>query len=150
MRFEKSDEDIVCVSAVRTPFGRFGGSLRDMDIYDLGAMVMKEVMDRVNIDPALIGEVWWGIGDTTNTKDPYTPVVARQSLLKAGIPPETPSVSFDQACTSAMTAAMFGTRSVKSGSCRCGVGGRRHKFQHRSFSLAGNPLGRQTAYLLSC
>ena len=60
--------------------------MRDIDIYDLGALVMKEAMGRVSIDPALIGEVWWGIGDTTNTKDPYTPVVARQSLLKAGIP----------------------------------------------------------------
>ena len=89
-------------------------------------LIMKEAMDRVSIDPALIGEVWWGIGDTTNTKDPYTPVVARQSLLKAGIPAETPSVSFDQACTSAMTAAMFGTRSVKSGMRRCGIDGRRH------------------------
>src|SRR3989339_523918 len=113
MRFEKSDENMVCVSAVRTPFGRFGGSLRDIDIFDLGALIMKEAMDRVKMNPSLIGEVWWGIGDTTNTKDPYTPVVARQSLIKAGIPPETPSVSFDQACISAMTAAMFGMRSVK-------------------------------------
>jgi acetyl-CoA acetyltransferase len=60
MRFEKSDEDIVCVSAVRTPFGRFGGSMRDIDIYDLGALIMKEAMERIHIDPALIGEVWWG------------------------------------------------------------------------------------------
>jgi len=113
MKLVKKDDDLVCVSAVRTPFGRFGGSLRDMDIYDLGATIMKEVIDRIKIDPSFIGEVWWGVGDTTNTKDPYTPVVARQSLLKAGLSPETPSVSFDQACISAMTAAMLGTRSVK-------------------------------------
>jgi len=81
MRFEKSDEDIVCVSAARTPFGRFGGSLREIDVYDLGAVIMKEAIDRAGIEPSLIGEVWWGVGDTTNTKDPYTPVVARQSLL---------------------------------------------------------------------
>ncbi len=137
MRFEKSDEDIVCVSAVRTPFGRFGGSMRDIDIYDLGALVMKEAMGRVSIDPALIGEVWWGIGDTTNTKDPYTPVVARQSLLKAGIPAETPSVSFDQACTSAMTAAMFGTRSVKSGMADAVLTGGATSFSTVPFLLRG-------------
>ena len=137
MKFNKSDEDIVCVSAVRTPFGRFGGSMRDIDIYDLGALIMKEAMGRVHIDPALIGEVWWGIGDTTNTKDPYTPVVARQSLLKAGIPAETPSVSFDQACTSAMTAAMFGTRSVKSGMTDAVLTGGATSFSTVPFLLRG-------------
>jgi acetyl-CoA C-acetyltransferase len=137
MEFVKSDEDIVCVSAVRTPFGRFGGSMRDMDIYDLGALIMKEAMDRVHIDPALIGEVLWGIGDTTNTKDPYTPVVARQNLLKAGIPAETPSVSFDQACTSAMTAAMFGTRSVKLGSANAVLTGGATSFSTVPFLLRG-------------
>ncbi|MDA8124920.1 MAG: thiolase family protein [Deltaproteobacteria bacterium] len=137
MKFAKSDEDIVCVSAVRTPFGRFGGSMRDIDIYDLGALIMKEAMARVSIDPALIGEVWWGIGDTTNTKDPYTPVVARQSLLKAGIPAETPSVSFDQACTSAMTAALYGTRSVKAGSADVVLAGGATSFSTVPFLLRG-------------
>lgn len=137
MRFEKSDDDLVCVSAVRTPFGRFGGSLRDIDIFDLSAVIMKEAIDRVNMDPSLIGEIWWGIGDTTNTKDPYTPVVARQSLLKAGIPPETPSVSFDQACISSMTAAMFGTRSVKSGNADVVLTGGATSFSTVPFLLRG-------------
>jgi acetyl-CoA C-acetyltransferase len=113
MKWKNNGNDLVCVSAVRTPFGRFGGSLKDIDIYDLSAIIMKEAIERIGLDPSFIGEVWWGTGDTTNTKDPYTPVVARQSLLKAGISPETPSVSFDQACISAMTAAMFGTRSIR-------------------------------------
>lgn len=112
MNFQKSKDDVVCVSAVRTPFGRFGGSLRDFDIYDLGAVAMKNAMERIKIAPAIIDEVWWGNGDTSNTKDPYTPVVARQTMLKAGIPPEKPSVAFDQACISAMNAAKYGLRSI--------------------------------------
>ncbi len=112
MGFQKSKDDIVCVSAVRTPFGRFGGSLRDIDIYDLGAVAMKNCMERISLDPELIDEVWWGNGDTTNTKDPYTPVVARQTMLKAGIHAETPSVTYDQACISAMTTVKYGSRSV--------------------------------------
>jgi acetyl-CoA C-acetyltransferase len=115
MTFDKRKDDLVCVSAVRTPFGRFGGSLRDIDIYDLGAVAMKHAMGRVGLDPACIDEVWWGNGDTTNTKDPYTPVVARQTLLKADIPPETASVSFDQACISAMSAVAYGGRSIRLG-----------------------------------
>ena len=124
MDFEKSKEDIVCVSAVRTPFGRFGGSLRDIDIFDLGAIVMKHAMERINLSPESIDEVWWGNGDTTNTKDPYTPVVARQTMMKAGIPPERPSVSFDQACVSAMNAVMYAARSIQLGEAEiCLTGG---------------------------
>ncbi|MEN6465296.1 MAG: thiolase family protein, partial [Syntrophaceae bacterium] len=44
MSFKKNSNDIVCVSAVRTPFGRFGGSLKDIDNYDLGAIPMKNAM----------------------------------------------------------------------------------------------------------
>ena len=115
MSFQKSKDDIVCVSAVRTPFGRFGGSMRDIDIYDLGAIAMKNAMERVSMAPNLIDEVWWGSGDTTNCKDPYTPVVARQTMLKAGIAPETPSIAYDQACTSAMSTVKYGARSIRLG-----------------------------------
>lgn len=113
MSFPKSRDDIVCVSAVRTPFGRFGGSLKDIDIYDLGAVAMENSMKRISLAPELIDEVWWGNGDTSSTKDPYTPVVARQTMLKSGIPPERPSVAFDQACISAMDAAKYGARSIQ-------------------------------------
>ena len=67
--------------------------------------MMKNALERINLDPGKIDEVWRGNGDTTNTKDPYTPVVARQAMLKAGIPAEKPSVAFDQACISGMDAA---------------------------------------------
>lgn len=113
MTFQKQKDDIVVVSAVRTPYGRFGGSLKDIDIYDLGAIAMLNALERIDLDPALIDEVWWGCGDTTNCKDPYTPVIARQSMLKAGIPPETPSLYFDQACTTAMTSVKYGARSIR-------------------------------------
>ncbi len=113
MTFQKNKEDIVVVSAVRTPFGKFGGSMRDIDIYDLGAIAMQNALKRIDLPPEKINEVWWGCGDTTNCKDPYTPVVARQSMLKARIPAETPSLYFDQACTSAMTSVKYGARSIR-------------------------------------
>ncbi|MCX7817458.1 MAG: thiolase family protein [Syntrophales bacterium] len=136
-KFEKNREDIVCVSAVRTPFGRFGGSLRDVDIYDLGAVAMSKVMERVNLEPALIDEIWWGNGDTTNAKDPYTPVIARQSMLKAGIPPETPSVTFDQACISGMTAALYAFRSIRGGYAEVVMAGGSTSFSTVPFLLRG-------------
>ncbi len=137
MKFKKSKDDIVCVSAVRTPFGKFGGSLRDIDIFDLGAVAMKSAMDRINLNPELVDEVWWGNGDTTNTKDPYTPVVARQTMLKAGISPETPSVPFDQACTSAMTTVKYGSRSIQLGDADIVMTGGSTSFSTVPFLLRG-------------
>ena len=51
--------DIVMVSAGRTPFGRYGGSLKDLDYFDLGAIPMREVLERVNLEPKVVDEVFW-------------------------------------------------------------------------------------------
>ncbi|MCK9264947.1 MAG: thiolase family protein [Deltaproteobacteria bacterium] len=135
--FKKSKDDLVCVSAVRTPFGKFGGSLKNIDIYDLGAIAMKNSLERIKLDPEMIDEAWWGIGDTSSTKDPYTPVVARQSMLKAGIPAEKPSVSFDQACISAMDAAKYGIRSIQLGEAEIIIAGGATSFSTIPFLLRG-------------
>jgi acetyl-CoA C-acetyltransferase len=74
---------------------------------------MKEVLARVKLDGGVVDEIFWGVGDTSCCKDPYTPVVARQSLLKAGLPPETLSCSLDKACVSAMSAANYGCRTIR-------------------------------------
>lgn len=137
MDFKKSKNDIVCVSAVRTPFGRFGGSMRDIDIFDLGAIAMRHAMERINLSPEWIDEVWWGNGDTTNTKDPYTPVVARQTMMKAGISPERPSVAFDQACISAMNAVTYAARSIKFGETEICLTGGSTSFSTVPFLLRG-------------
>ena len=111
-------KDMVIISAVRTPFGRFGGFFKDVDIYDLGAHIMKSALEKAPLAGEAIDEIWWGVGDTTNTKDPYTPVVARQSLLKAGLPAEIPSCTFDKACVSGMSAVNYGIRSIKADEAR--------------------------------
>ena len=107
--------DVVIVGAVRTPFGRYGGSLRNFDYFDLGAIPMKEVLKRAGLKPDVVGEVFWGVGDTSVCKDVYTPVAARQSLIKAGLSHETPSISFDMACVSAMHAVKLAAMTIKLG-----------------------------------
>ena len=119
----KCKEEIVVVGAQRTPFGRFGGSLRQTDIYDLGAAPMKAAIEQAGIAPEQVDEVWWGCGDTTNCKDPYTPVVARQSLLKAGLPATTPSVTLDKACVFAMSAANYAIGRILLGETEIAVAG---------------------------
>jgi len=138
--------DVVIASALRTPFGRYGGSLKDIDYYDLGAIPMREILKRVNVDPKLVGEVFWGVGDTSQCKDVYTPVAARQSLLKAGLPPETPSISFDMACVSAMHAVKLAAMTIKLGEIDCAIAGGATSFSReplivRNLRFGGFRLG---------
>jgi len=118
-----NNKEIVIVSACRTPFGRYCGSFKDMDYYDLGALSMKEVCKRINLNPADVNEVFWGVGDTSVCKDVYTPVAARQTLLKAGLPDTTPSVSIDKACVSAMSAVKLAAMAIRLGEIDCAIGG---------------------------
>jgi acetyl-CoA C-acetyltransferase len=118
-----NDKDVVIVGAVRTPFGRFGGSLRDIDYYELGAISMREVVKRVGVKPDVVQEVFWGVGDTSACRDPYTPVAARQSLIRAGLPHETVSISFDMACVSAMHAVKLAAMEMAAGEIEAAIAG---------------------------
>ncbi len=118
-----NENDIVIVAALRTPFGRFGGSLRDFDYYELGAIPMRELLKRAGIKPNEVNEVFWGVGDTSACRDPYTPVAGRQSLIRAGLPHETVSVSFDMACVSAMNAVRLAALEMRAGEIQTAICG---------------------------
>ena len=133
--------DIVMVSGARTPFGRYGGSLKDFDYFDLGAIPMREVLKRVNLEPKVVDEVFWGVGDTSVCKDVYTPVAARQTLLKAGLPAETPSLSLDKACVSAMSAVKLGVMAIKLGEIEVAIGGGATSFSQEPLIVRGLRFG---------
>jgi len=134
---ENNNNDIVIVSAVRTPFGRYGGALKEIDFYDLGALPMKEVLRRVNVAPEVVDQVYWGVGDTTPCKDPFTPVAARQSLLKAGLRPETTSLSLDMACVSAMHAVKLAGMALKLGEAKAVIAGGATSFSREPLVVRG-------------
>jgi acetyl-CoA C-acetyltransferase len=136
-----NDNDVVIVSAVRTPFGRFGGSLRDFDYYELGAIPMREVLKRVNVTPETVNEVFWGVGDTSACRDPYTPVAGRQSLIRAGLPHETVSISFDMACVSAMNAVRLAALEMKAGEIETAICGGATSFGQSPLVVRGVRFG---------
>jgi acetyl-CoA C-acetyltransferase len=106
--------DVVVVSAVRTPFGKFGGALKDIPSIELGAMVIREVLQRVNIKGEEVEETYYGtavIGEAALETD----VPARQATLKAGMPPESISITLDRACCSSLDAVRLGFRAIKAG-----------------------------------
>lgn len=134
-------DDVVIVSAVRTPFGKYGGSMKDFDYYELSSIPMKEVLKRVNADPAVVDHVFWGMGDTSQCKDPFTPCAARQALLKAGLPPTTPSISFDMACVSAMHAVKLAGLHIKAGEIDTAIAGGCTSFGQEPFIARGIRFG---------
>ncbi len=108
------NRDVVIVSAVRTPFGRFDGVMREMPSIDLGVMVLKEVTGRINLDPSEVDEIYYGTCIPAEYA-PYLDVPARQVTLLAGFPADNNSLTIDRACCSSMTAVRLGYRAIKSG-----------------------------------
>ncbi|MDD5171398.1 MAG: thiolase family protein [Syntrophales bacterium] len=110
----KSKDDIVIVSAVRTPFSKFDSAMADIASIDLGVMVMQEVVRRVALDPAEIDDISYGscvLAEVALETD----VPARQATLLAGFPAENISLTLDRACCSSLACLRLGVRAIKAG-----------------------------------
>jgi acetyl-CoA C-acetyltransferase len=93
--------EVVIVSGMRTPVGDFLGSLKDLNLVDIGVMALKSAMEKVNIDPSLIEEVVCGTPDMAGAR--ANP--GRQVAVKAGCTWETVASTINQQCVSSMRAA---------------------------------------------
>jgi acetyl-CoA C-acetyltransferase len=111
---KKNDNDIVIVSAVRTPFSKFDSVMKDVPSIDLGIMVIKEVIDRVRIKPEEVEEINYGTCVPAEYALEFD-IPARQATILAGFPPENISLTLDRACCSSLTALRIGIRAIKSG-----------------------------------
>jgi len=113
--------NVVIVSAVRTPFGKFGGVLRDVPSIDLGAVVIREVLRRVNVKGEEVEETYYGVA-VPGEVGLETDVPARQATLKAGMPPEAVSITLDRACCSSIAAVRLGFRGIRAGEIEIALG----------------------------
>lgn len=104
-------EDVVIVSACRTAIGGFGGTLRDLNITDLGKTVMTEAVNRAGIDSELIDDVRMGC----NLEPADTLNVARVSALLAGIPASATAATINRVCISGMEAVLSGMAMIQAG-----------------------------------
>ncbi|GGO36835.1 acetyl-CoA C-acetyltransferase [Streptomyces lasiicapitis] len=100
------------VEAVRTPVGKRGGGLAAVHPADLGAHVLKALIQRVGVDPAAVEDVVFGCLDTVG---PQAGDIARTSWLAAGLPEEVPGVTVDRQCGSSQQALHFAAQGVLSG-----------------------------------
>ncbi|HEY2058348.1 MAG TPA: acetyl-CoA C-acetyltransferase [Amycolatopsis sp.] len=100
------------LDAVRTPVGRRGGALGGVHPADLGAHVIRAVVERAGVDPALVDDVILGCVDTLG---PQSGNLARTAWLAAGFPNHVPGVTVDRQCGSSQQAVHFAAQAVLSG-----------------------------------
>jgi len=103
--------EVVIVSAVRTPIGSFGGTLKDTSARTLGAIAVKAAIERAGIDPATIDEVL--MGNVLQGGLGQNP--ARQVSIDAGIPLEVPSMTINKVCGSGLRAVGLAAQMIKAG-----------------------------------
>ena len=104
-------KDLYVVSCCRTAVGSFGGSLKDTPATDLGAIVVKEALNRANVKPEQVDEVMFGcILTAAQGQNP-----ARQVAIKAGVPFSVPAYTVGMVCGSGMKSVIEAGRAIRSG-----------------------------------
>lgn len=126
--------DPVIVSAVRTPVGRYMGALKSVEAYDLAAIVLNEVISRVNLKPEAVDQVIMGQsyqnGEYVN--------IARMGLLTAGWPEAVPGTSMDSRCCTGLDVTRYAAALIQSGAAEIVVAAGVESMSHAEFYLPGN------------
>lgn len=104
-------KEVFIVSAVRTPIGSFMGSLATVPATKLGAAAVKGALDKINLDPKNVQEIY--MGNVLQAGEGQAP--ARQVALGAGLSNETPSTTINKVCASGMKAVSMAAQAIKAG-----------------------------------
>lgn len=111
------DENIVMVSAVRTPFSKFDTAMKDIPSIDLARLVMADVLQRVGVKPEEVDEINYGVG-TLHEVMIEGDVPVRQASLMAGFPAEMISNTMNRACCSSLTTLRNSIYAMRAGEVR--------------------------------
>ena len=132
-------EDIVIVSAGRTAVGKFGGSLAKVPATELGAIVIKAVLERAGLSADLIGEVI--MGQVLAAGVGQNP--ARQAVIKAGFPHGVPGLTINAVCGSGLKAVMLAAQSVATGDSEIVIAGGQENMSASPHVLNGSRDGQR-------
>jgi 3-oxoadipyl-CoA thiolase len=139
--------EVVIVDAIRTPIGALGGALAKVRPDDLAALVLKAMLERNALDPALVEEVYLGCANQAGEDNRN---VARMALLLAGIPVSVPGVTVNRLCASGLTAVNLAARAIRAGDGEIYIAGGVESMSRAPYSLPkaeeGFPFGNLTAY----
>jgi len=112
-------KEVVIVSMARTPIGSFLGSLSSVSAPQLGAVAIKGALEKINLDPKLVDEVF--MGNVLQANVGQAP--ARQAALLAGIPDTVPCTTVNKVCASGLKSMMIAAQAIKSGDADVVVAG---------------------------
>lgn len=111
--------EVVIVSAARTPFGKFGGALKALKAVELGGYAIKEAVSRAGIPSSLVDEVIMGMVVPAGQGQ----IPGRQAAIKGGIPHNVPCLTINKVCGSALKAVVLGAQMIKAGDADIVVAG---------------------------
>jgi acetyl-CoA C-acetyltransferase len=127
----------VIVSAARTAVGKFGGSLAGIAASDLGAIVIREVVRRANLNPGLVDEVIMGQVLTAGCgQNP-----ARQALIAAGLPEHVPGLTINKVCGSGLKAVALAAQAIAAGDAEIVIAGGQENMSMAPHLLPGSRDG---------
>ena len=139
--------EVWIIDAIRTPIGALGGSLASVRPDDLAAHVIKTIVERNKLDPALVEEVYFGCANQAGEDNRN---VARMATLLAGLPVEVAAVTFNRLCASGLNAVNQAARAIKAGEGDVFIAGGVESMSRAPYSLpkaeSGYPFGNLTAY----
>ncbi len=129
--------ETVIVSAVRTPFGRFGGALKDLPAVELGAVAIREAVQRAGAPGAEIDNVFMGMVIQAGVGQ----IPSRQASIKAGLPVTVPSDTINKVCASSLRAVNLGDSLIRAGDAEIVVAGGMESMSNAPYLLYGNRWG---------
>ena len=103
--------EVVIIDAIRTPIGSLGGRLSSVRPDDLAALLLKTIIQRNDIDPIQIEEVFLGCANQAGEDNRN---IARMALLLAGFPVEVPGLTINRLCASGLASINMAFRAIKS------------------------------------
>ncbi|KWZ42970.1 acetyl-CoA acetyltransferase [Burkholderia savannae] len=129
--------DVVIVSAARTAVGKFGGSLAKIAAPELGATVIRAVIERAGVKPEQVGEVI--LGQVLTAGSGQNP--ARQALIAAGLPTAVPGMTINKVCGSGLKAVMLAANAIVAGDAEIVVAGGQENMSAAPHVLPGSRDG---------
>lgn len=136
--FSEADlHDVFILSAVRTPIGKFGGSLASMTAADMGVVAAKAAMERAGVRPEQVEETIFGNGRQAGGG----PNPARQISIRSGVPQEIPAYTVNKACASGMKSIALGFQEIATGNLECVLTGGTESMSRLPYYLDGARWG---------
>jgi acetyl-CoA C-acetyltransferase len=132
--------EVLVLSAVRTPIGKYGGGLAAVPPCDLAAMMVREAVARAGVEPSDVGHSVFGNVIHTEARDMY---LGRVAAVNGGLPVETPAFTVNRLCGSGLQAIVSAAQAIALGDCDVAVAGGAESMSRAQYWLPGLRWGQR-------